>query len=119
MRNVISTHAFGDNAIDPADPGVQTTWIAYTVLKTVLESLQEDEISAGKIARSLDVGVRVDTGGLTPPLRWTYEDMLGAAGFPRIVNRNVTFQVVRNGRLVAQKPGFVDVGKTLTDADAT
>ena len=33
MRKVINEHAFGDNRIDPADPGVQTTWIAYTVLQ--------------------------------------------------------------------------------------
>ncbi|MFI9584558.1 ABC transporter substrate-binding protein [Streptomyces sp. NPDC052236] len=117
MRDVIRTHAFGDNAIDPADPGVQTTWIAYTTLKRVLEHLKDDDISAVKIAQSLDRGVQVDTGGLTPTLRWKFDDMLGAPGFPRIVNRDVTFQVVRKGRLVAQKPGFVDVGKTLTDSE--
>ncbi|MDX3854618.1 ABC transporter substrate-binding protein [Streptomyces sp. AK02-01A] len=113
MRNVIKGHAFGDNNIDPADPGVQTTWIAYTALKAVVEALNDDVITPGKIADALDRGVQVDTGGLTPPLRWRYEDMLGAPGFPRIINRDVTFQVVREGRLVAQKEGFVDVGQTL------
>ncbi|MYV54196.1 ABC transporter substrate-binding protein [Streptomyces sp. SID3212] len=113
MRDVIEKHAFQDDAIDPADPGVQTTWIAYTALKTVVESIHEDVITPGKITNALDRGVKVDTGGLTPPLRWRYEDMLGAPGFPRIVNREVTFQVVRDGRLVAERKGFVDVGKTL------
>ncbi len=42
--------------------------------------------------------------------------MLGTPGYPRIVNPEVTFQVVRRGRLVAQKSGFVDVGRTLLDA---
>ncbi|MFE6127854.1 ABC transporter substrate-binding protein [Streptomyces sp. NPDC056437] len=114
MKKVISTHAFGDNRIDPADAGVQTTWIAYTVLKTVIQSLDSDEISPGKISRALDTGVRVSTDGLTPALRWEYEDMLGVSGFPRLVNRGVTFQVVRDGRLVAQRDTFVDVSKTLT-----
>ncbi|MET7617117.1 ABC transporter substrate-binding protein [Streptomyces sp. NPDC005408] len=116
MERVIRAHAFGDNRIDPADAGVQTTWIAYTVLRTVIKSLNTDQITPGKIAHALDDGVPVSTGGLTPTLRWEYEDMLGTSTFPRIVNRSVTFQVVRDGRLVAQKPGFVDVTKTLTES---
>ncbi|MFE7517291.1 ABC transporter substrate-binding protein [Streptomyces sp. NPDC057540] len=116
MRKVIKEHAFADNRVDPADTGVQTTWIAYTVLKAVVEGLDEDTITAGRISHALDRGERIDTGGLTPSLRWKYEDMLGAPGFTRIVNREVTFQVVRQGRLVAQKPGFVDVGETVLSA---
>ncbi|WP_405856421.1 ABC transporter substrate-binding protein [Streptomyces sp. NBC_00090] len=116
MRKVIQEHAFADNRVDPADAGVQTTWIAYTVLKAVVESLDKDRISAEQITQALDRGARIDTGGLTPSLRWKYEDLLGAPGFPRIVNRQVTFQVVREGRLVAQKAGFVDVGETVLSA---
>ncbi|GGY07410.1 lipoprotein [Streptomyces tanashiensis] len=116
MRKVIQQHAFADNRVDPADAGVQTTWIAYTVLKDVVESLDQDTITAGQISHALDRGERIDTGGLTPSLRWKYEDLLGAPGFTRIVNHEVTFQVVRQGRLVAQKPGFVDVGETVLSA---
>ncbi|MFD7960405.1 ABC transporter substrate-binding protein [Streptomyces zaomyceticus] len=116
MRKVIQEHAFADNRVDPADAGVQTTWIAYTVLKDVIEALDDDTISASRIAHALDRGERIDTGGLTPTLRWKYEDLLGAPGYPRIVNHEVTFQVVRKGRLVAQKPGFVDVGETVLSA---
>ncbi|WP_175439317.1 ABC transporter substrate-binding protein [Streptomyces vilmorinianum] len=116
MRKVIQEHAFADNRVDPADAGVQTTWIAYTVLKKVIESLDRDSITAGAVSHALDRGDKIDTGGLTPELRWRYEDMLGAPRFPRIVNHEVTFQVVRKGRLVAQKPGFVDVGATVLTA---
>ncbi|MEU8757926.1 ABC transporter substrate-binding protein [Streptomyces sp. NPDC048659] len=116
MRKVIQEHAFVDNRVDPTDAGVQTTWIAYTVLRQLVESLDSDRISAVQLSHALDNGVRVDTGGLTPPLRWRYDDLLGAPGFPRIVNHDVTFQVVRQGRLVAQKPGFVDVGATVLAA---
>ncbi|MFJ5706504.1 ABC transporter substrate-binding protein [Streptomyces sp. NPDC093105] len=114
MRKVIREHAFADNRVDPTDTGVQTTWIAYTVLKEVIESLDKDTITSSRIAEALDRGAQVDTGGLTPKLRWMYEDLLGAPDFPRIVNHEVTFQVVRKGRLVAQKPGFVDVGPTVS-----
>ncbi|MFF9068035.1 ABC transporter substrate-binding protein [Streptomyces sp. NPDC014891] len=116
MRKVVQEHAFADNRVDPTDAGVQTTWIAYTVLKEVVESLDGDEVTATRIAYALDRGARIDTGGLTPALRWKYEDLLGAPGFPRIINREVTFQVVREGRLVAQRPGFVDVGDTVLSA---
>ncbi|MCX5142054.1 MULTISPECIES: ABC transporter substrate-binding protein [unclassified Streptomyces] len=119
MRKVISKHAFGDNRIDPDDTGVQTTWIAYTALKSVIESMNESEITARKVTKALNGGVRVSTGGLTPELRWRYEDMIGSDSYPRIVNSRVTFQVVRDGRLVADKKGFVDVTETLSDASAT
>ncbi|WP_405677454.1 ABC transporter substrate-binding protein [Streptomyces sp. NBC_01511] len=116
MREVIRTHAFDDDSIDPADPGVQTTWIAYTALQSVIESIDRDTISSGTFSHALDKGAKVDTGGLTPTLRWRYEDMLGFPGFPRIVNSEVTFQVVRHGQLVALRNGFVDVRGTLSDA---
>lgn len=119
MRQVISKHAFGDDRIDPDDTGVQTTWIAYAALKSVIESLNEPEITSRKVTRALNDGTRVDTGGLTPTLRWHFEDMIGSSAYPRIVNSKVTFQVVRDGRLVADREGFVDVTKTLSDASAT
>ncbi|WP_328312222.1 ABC transporter substrate-binding protein [Streptomyces sp. NBC_00442] len=113
MKRVIREHAFGDDAIDAADSGVQTTWIAYTALKRLVEALHQDSVRALDLVRALNKGVTVDTGGLTPVLRWRFEDMLAAADFPRIVNRRVTFQVVREGRLVALKKGFTDVSSTL------
>ncbi|MFH8471092.1 ABC transporter substrate-binding protein [Streptomyces sp. NPDC018000] len=118
MREVIRKHAFGDNRIDPDDTGVQTTWIAYTVLNELVKSIDAPQITAGKLASALRHGTPVDTGGLTPVLRWRYEDMLGSSAYPRIVNTQVTFQVARDGRLVADKKGFVDVTKTLSDASA-
>ncbi|TLQ45286.1 ABC transporter substrate-binding protein [Streptomyces marianii] len=116
MRQVIKDHAFGDDRIDPADAGVQTTWIAYTVLEKVIEALDRESVTPSAVSHALDTGVSVDTGGLTPVLRWRFEDMLGVPGFPRIVNPNVTFQVVRDGRLVAQRPGFVNVARTMSQA---
>ncbi|MET7359295.1 ABC transporter substrate-binding protein [Streptomyces sp. NPDC005562] len=113
MRDVIREHAFGDNRVDPADAGVQTTWIAYTVLKQVVESLDGGEVSSRTLRRALDGGLRVGTGGLTPTLSWRFEDLLAASEFPRLINSAVTFQVVRDGRLVPAREGFVNVQKTL------
>lgn len=116
MNDVISEHAFGDNRIDAADPGVQTTWVAYTVFKAIVEELGDGEVSARSIRRALDDGLEVTTGGLTPTLRWRFEDHIAAGDFPRLVNANVTFQVVRDGRLVAARKGSVSVLKTLESA---
>jgi hypothetical protein len=114
MKHVIDEHAFGDNRVDGSDPGVQTTWIAYTVLHQVLESIGPDEpVTAKSVRLALDQGDPVGTGGLTPKLNWNYENMLAARDFPRIVNTKVTYQQVRNGRLTQVHKGFVDVQKTL------
>ena len=117
MKKVINEEAFGDNRIDPADAGVQTTWIAYTVLRAVVEKIGADEVSADTVTRTLDHGFKVTTGGLTPPLRWRFTDPLSIVGFPRLVNADVTLQTVRQGRLVSATKGFVDVTKTLENAD--
>jgi len=113
MREVIEEEAFGDNRIDVADPGVQTTWVAYTVLRKAIESLGGGEVSARTLRRTLDDGLEVDTGGLTPTLSWSFQDLIAAGGFPRLVNADVTFQVVREGRLVTERRGFVDVSEVL------
>ncbi|MEV0317046.1 ABC transporter substrate-binding protein [Streptomyces sp. NPDC050658] len=113
MRGAIREQAFGDNRVDPADAGVQTTWIAYTVLKQVVESLDGGEVTSRSLRRALDSGLQVRTGRLTPTLSWRFKDMLAASDFPRLVNADVTFQVVRDGRLVPARKGFVNVTKTL------
>ncbi|MCP3760444.1 ABC transporter substrate-binding protein [Streptomyces sp. TBY4] len=119
MRNVISDHAFGDNAVDPDDSGAQTTWIAYTVLGEMVKRFKEDEDLTGRaLTRKLNQAEPVKTGGLTPDLSWRYQDMRAVSGFPRMVNGRVTFQVVQQGRLVAQQGGeqSMDMTKTLEQA---
>ncbi|MGP2441347.1 ABC transporter substrate-binding protein [Streptomyces sp. JW3] len=118
MKKVIEEKAFGDNRIDAADAGVQTTYIAYTVLKKVVAALGDDaEVSADAITGALDDGLEIDTDGLTPTLRWTFAADLASVGFPRLVNTDVTLQVVRQGRLVSARKGFLDTTGTLREAD--
>ncbi|MFD9317114.1 ABC transporter substrate-binding protein [Streptomyces sp. NPDC060053] len=117
MKKVISEEAFSDTRIDPTDTGVQTTWIAYTVFRQAVESLDGGEVTADSVRGALDDGLKVTTGGLTPTLRWEFTDQLASIGFPRLVNAEVTLQAVQKGRLVAARKGFVDVTKTLEKAD--
>ncbi|MFG3410086.1 ABC transporter substrate-binding protein [Streptomyces sp. NPDC048142] len=116
MREVIRKYAFGDNRIDPDDTAVQTTWIAYTALRAAVRAIGDQDVTSGRVVAALNQGVEVDTGGLTPTLRWRFKDLVGTLRYPRIVNTKVTFQVVHKGRLTAQKKGFVDVLEALTDA---
>ncbi|GAB2992801.1 ABC transporter substrate-binding protein [Streptomyces pseudoechinosporeus] len=116
MRDVIQKEAFGDNRIDASDAGVQTTWIAYTVLRKTIESLGDGEVSARTVRRALDDGLKIETGGLTPTLSWAFSDLIAASGFPRVINSNVTFQVVRDGQLVAARKGFTNVSRILENA---
>ena len=114
MRTAVSTYAFGDNRIDVADPGAETTWIAYTVFSKIVGSLGHGPVTAQTVRDALDRAHGVSTGGLTPPLGWRYADMLPVRGYPRMVNATVTYQVVRNGQLTAVgNGGFVDVRDTL------
>jgi ABC-type branched-subunit amino acid transport system substrate-binding protein len=117
MKKVIQQEAFEDNSIDPADAGVQTTWIAYTAFKNIVEALGDGEVTSDTVRHALDKGLKVSTGGLTPTLQWNFQDKLASVGLPRLVNTNVTLQVVRQGRLVSARKGFVDMTKTLQDAD--
>lgn len=120
MKGVIERHAFGDNRVQDSDPGVQTTWVAYTVLRHVLESLDGEAATAKSVRLALDRGEPVGTGGLTPKLNWGYDNMLAARDFPRLVNAMVTYQRVRDGKLTAVHKGFVDVRETLErGADAS
>ncbi|MCX3060678.1 ABC transporter substrate-binding protein [Streptomyces beihaiensis] len=116
MRAMLKQQAFGDNRIDPGDAGVQTTWIAYTVLRQVIESLGDGAVTSQTVRIALDKGLRVTTGGLTPPLSWSFDRMSPAGDFPRLVNPKVTFQKVEHGRLVAVRKGLVDVTSTLAKA---
>ncbi|MEU3614127.1 ABC transporter substrate-binding protein [Streptomyces sp. NPDC006872] len=117
MKKVISEEAFSDTRIDPTDTGVQTTWIAYTVFRQVVESLDGDEVTSAAVRGALDDGLKVTTGGLTPTLRWQFTDRLASIGFPRLVNADVTLQSVQNGVLAPAKKGFADMTQTLEKAD--
>ncbi|MEV5958885.1 ABC transporter substrate-binding protein [Streptomyces sp. NPDC051987] len=117
MKKVINKEAFGDNRIDPADAGVQTTWIAYQVLTAALEKIGDGEVSADSVRRTLNDGLKVSTGGLTPSLSWPYQGRLAAAGFARLVNADVNVQTVKGGLLQSAHQQALDMTDILENAD--
>lgn len=114
MKAVVKKYAFSDNRIDTADPGVQTTWIAYTVLAQVVRGMGDGAtVDSLSLQKALNTTTGLSTGGLTPDLGWTPGDILSIPDYPRLPNLKVTYQVVRDGRLVQERPGFTDVAPTL------
>ncbi|WP_405011983.1 ABC transporter substrate-binding protein [Kitasatospora sp. NBC_01539] len=110
LRDTVRTHGAGETAIDVADPGVQTTWVAYEVFRAAADRVDKAKPLTSKTLRAvLDGGDPIDTHGATPPLSWGMTNMLASADSPRLVNTSVTFQQVQAGRLVEQHQGFVDV----------
>ncbi|MFD7733858.1 ABC transporter substrate-binding protein [Kitasatospora phosalacinea] len=115
LRETARTYGNGAT-IDVADPGVQTTWVAYAVLRQAVGRIDGSKpISAKALQVVLDSGDPIDTAGATPPLSWGVTNMLPSAESPRLVNTSVTFQQVRDGRLTEQHQGFTDVRWVLTN----
>lgn len=119
MKAVVKKYAFSDDRIDTADPGVQTTWIAYTVLAEVVRGMGDGAaVDSLALQKALNTTTGLSTGGLTPDLGWTPGDILSIPDYPRLPNLKVTYQVVRDGRLVQKRPGFTDVAPALDVAGA-
>ncbi|WP_380285794.1 ABC transporter substrate-binding protein [Kitasatospora purpeofusca] len=114
LRAVIRADTAG-RTIDAADPGVQTTWVAFEVFRQVSDRLAAAgrQVTSKTITALLDGGEQIDVG-LTPPLNWATTNMLPSTESPRLVNTWVTYQVVKGGQLTLQRPGFVDVRWVLT-----
>lgn len=114
MKSAVEKYAFGDNRIDVADPGAQTTWIAYQVFAEVVRAMDPDTAPTKEnVQRALDHTTHLSTGGLTPDLGWTDEDMKSVPEHARMVNTEVSYQVIENGRIVSARPGFIDLTATL------
>jgi ABC-type branched-subunit amino acid transport system substrate-binding protein len=114
MHAVIKKYAFTNNSINPSDPGVETTWIAFEVFRKVVNGLQGRPVTAQSVHAAFDATGPVSTGGATPPLAWQDSNLVSLAATPRTVNTDVSFQQVSNGQLTEAHNGLVDVGSALT-----
>ncbi|MFC1433354.1 ABC transporter substrate-binding protein [Streptacidiphilus sp. N1-3] len=111
LHAAVKKYAFTDNRINTADPGEQTTWIAYEVLRRAAAGIN-GRITGSTLRGFLNYCDPITTGQ-TPPLAWRAGDMLPLASAPRLVNTQVQFLQVRKGQLAEAGTGPVDVRKLL------
>ena len=111
LHDAVKKYAFTDNRINAADPGEQTTWIAYEVLRKAATAIK-GPITASSLRSYLNYCDPISTGQ-TPPLAWRNTDMLALATAPRLVNTEVSFLQVRKGELAQAGTGPVDVRSLL------
>ncbi len=114
MNAVIKKYAFTNNNINPSDPGVQTTWIAFEVFRKVVDGLKGHPVTAKEVHAAFDATGPVTTGGATPPLAWQDGNLVSLPATPRTVNTDVSFQQVVKGELTEAHSGLVDVSSALT-----
>lgn len=112
LHALVKAYAFTDNRINTADPGEETTWIAYEVLRKVVSGMT-GPVDAKSVRIALDSSGPIDTGGQTPPLSWGMGDQLPLAAAPRLVNTKVTFLSVQKGQLAESASGLQDVRSLL------
>jgi len=112
LHDLVKKYAFTDNRIDTQDPDVQTTWVAYQVLESVVGRIK-GPVTAKSVRIAFDETGPVSTGGATPPLSWQDKDLLASSVVPRAVDTEVTFQIVADGQLSDERKGLVDVRDAL------
>ena len=117
LHATVKKYAFTDNSINPADPGEQTTWIAYEVLRKAVSAIQ-GTVTAQTLRSYLNYCAPIVTGQ-TPPLAWRSGDLLSLGSAPRLVNTQVRFLQVRDGQLAQVGAGAVDVRKLLVNTTAS
>jgi len=90
------------------------TWGAMTAFTQIAEQL--DGFSGAEFSAALDRTTSLETGGKMPPIDFTttYDGLDGK--YPRIFNRTVTFDVIRDGRPVPLDGRFHDMSKVMEGA---
>ncbi len=111
LHDAVKQYAFTDNRINTADPGEQTTWIAYEVLRKAATAIK-GPLTSSSLRGYLNFCDPITTGQ-TPPLAWRNTDMLPLGTAPRLVNTEVSFLQVRKGQLAQAGSGPVDVRSLL------
>ncbi len=80
-----------------------TTWTAFTAFSQVVEAM-EGEINNETFLDAASKTTEVDTGGMVGVVDFTKEYEGGGGKIPRIFNRTVFFDTVKDGKLVALDP---------------
>jgi ABC-type branched-subunit amino acid transport system substrate-binding protein len=90
------------------------TWAAYTAF-TKIASGVKGTLTNISFLNAANKTSSLDTGGMVPKIDFTkeWEGIPGVPGFNRLFNRAVTFQTIKNGKVVPFRPGFFDLTNEL------
>ncbi|MFD0329258.1 hypothetical protein ACFQZC_16485 [Streptacidiphilus monticola] len=113
LHSVLRKYAFSHTEISAADPFVETTWVAYQVLRSALQGVQ-GPVTASLLQARLETTAGITVKGITPALNWQTQFMLPNVSVPRTVNTEVAFQHVVGGELTWERTGLVDMRPALS-----
>ncbi|MCU1454107.1 MAG: lipoprotein [Acidimicrobiales bacterium] len=97
FKKAIDAYSGKKGDIDVDNTAVQGTWVTMKVFTNVAKTVTGD-VTAASFTAALQKANAVDTGGLTPTLDFTKP--FGSAVFPRVFNRRIYFQLVKDGKFV-------------------
>ena len=86
-------------------------WAAYVAFTNIVKAIPGNNITNLTFLAQANKTTNLQTGGLLPPINLTKEWTNGLPGFNRVFNRAVTFQTVKNGKVVPLQTGFTDITK--------
>jgi ABC-type branched-subunit amino acid transport system substrate-binding protein len=84
-------------------------WAAYVAFTNIVKAIPGNEITNLTFLDQANKTTALKTGGLLPTIDLTKPWTNGLKGFSRVFNRDVTFQIVKNGKIVPLQHGFVDI----------
>lgn len=84
------------------------TWTAFTAFTQIVESMEGD-ITAETFLAAASATASLDTGGMVGVLDFTKEWDGGGGNFPRIFNRTIFFDVIKDGKLEPSPDEPIDV----------
>lgn len=100
-----------DGSIDWNSLGGLGTWTAYVAFADII-SRMTGEITAQSFLEAAQNTKALDTKGILPTIDLTQEFTGGGGNFPRIFNRVIYMDVIKDGKLVPL-PGTIDVSKAM------
>lgn len=88
------------------------TWTAYSAFTQVVSKMT-GEITNQTFLDAARKANNIDTGGMVPPIDLTREFEGQQGAFPRIFNRSVTYDVIKDGKLSAESDEAFDMTNPL------
>lgn len=87
------------------------TWTAMVAFTEIAKKIPANKLNNLTFLAQASKTKALKTGGLLPTINLTKEWTDGLPGFNRIFNRAVTYQTVKNGKVVPLEHGFTDITK--------